>query len=278
MQSFGIQKASASAIRTLRKDIMRISSCTRLTQATVSKSSSPRHIHISTHSSKSTSLPHIKSKVRIHHHHRTCRAYTTISPSPLPSQEQTPDVVFPDPNRPDLFYHFTPPPTPLSPTLPAFALSFLDVAPPGGMDSPAVIGWLPAQTQAPEGKAGSESESTLDDFVGNDKFLVFLHDTIKSALERRQDEIWRDAAIGLGSGWMHIGDQRNIPALGRVGDPDDILATVLVQDGQIVPGTYQPMPSYRICTVDGVLQLTPGLASHLKEALAKLGQDAQNTN
>lgn len=34
-----------------------------------------------------------------------------------------------------------------------------------------------------------------------------------------------------------------------------------------MPDTYQPMPSYRLCTSDGVLQLTEGLAKRLLEVL-----------
>ena len=30
------------------------------------------------------------------------------------------------------------------------------------------------------------------------------------------------------------------------------------------------MPSYRVCTADGVLQLTPGLAQHLHAALIRV--------
>lgn len=81
-------------------------------------------------------------------------------------------------------------------------------------------------------------------------------------------------------------DSRNIPALGRIGDPDDIIASVRVEegkvslhclmtcalifkpfDGQILHETYQPMPSYRLCTSDGVMQLTEGLFARLKETL-----------
>jgi hypothetical protein len=82
-------------------------------------------------------------------------------------------------------------------------------------------------------------------------------------------------------------DERNIPALNRVGDPDDIIATVLVQDSKVRPHisfsvsilvyshlyqkiiaeTYQAMPAYRVCTADGVTQLTDGLAKKLKEIL-----------
>ncbi len=31
-------------------------------------------------------------------------------------------------------------------------------------------------------------------------------------------------------------DQRNVPALDRIGDPDDIIASVLVRDGRCVAG------------------------------------------
>lgn len=78
-----------------------------------------------------------------------------------------------------------------------------------------------------------------------------------------------------------------MPALGRIGDPDDIIASVRVENGevhrsytlcsseklshydliQILADTYQPMPSYRLCTADGVLQLTDGLAARLVELL-----------
>ena len=36
---------------------------------------------------------------------------------------------------------------------------------------------------------------------------------------------------------------------------------------QILPETYQVMPSYRLCTSDGLPQLTPGLAQKLKAVL-----------
>jgi len=80
-------------------------------------------------------------------------------------QSKLPNLVFPDPHRPDLFYHLVPPPTPLSRTHPAYALSFLgeEVALHSGLgdgESPAVIGWLPA---AQEGGG----ETTLSDFVHN---------------------------------------------------------------------------------------------------------------
>jgi hypothetical protein len=89
-------------------------------------------------------------------------------------------------------------------------------------------------------------------------------------LTEEVDDIQINGAIQLQEGWMHIHDTRNIPALGRIGDPDDILATVLVQDSKIIPETYQPMPAYRFCTADGVIQLTPGLMQKLRTRLAEI--------
>jgi hypothetical protein len=85
---------------------------------------------------------------------------------------------------------------------------------------------------------------------------------------------------------MYRTDERNIPPLNRIGDPDDILASVRVENGkvrfpspprshrlidgqflQIIAETYQAMPSYRLCTAHGVIQLTEGLASTLQSLL-----------
>ncbi|KAF9568945.1 hypothetical protein CPC08DRAFT_678513 [Agrocybe pediades] len=181
-----------------------------------------------------------------------------------------PNLVFADPHRPDLFYHLVPPPTPLSRKHPAYALSFLgeedlksgiNLGGVGDGRSPAVIGWLPAAQE------GDGKETTLSDFVQNDNFIRFMHDTIKDVLEKGEDDIWTTGAMQLQHGWMHIHDQRNVPALGRIGDPDDIIASVLVEDSKIKAETYQAMPSYRVCTADGIVQLTEGIATRLKERL-----------
>ncbi|KAG6867987.1 hypothetical protein C0993_008671 [Termitomyces sp. T159_Od127] len=100
-------------------------------------------------------------------------------------------------------------------------------------------------------------------------FRDLLNEVIKSGLENEVDEIQRNGALQLQEGWMHIHDDRNIPPLGRIGDPDDIIATVLVRDSKIIPETYQPMPAYRMCTSDGLVTLTPGLAQHLRNHLVQ---------
>ena len=81
-------------------------------------------------------------------------------------------------------------------------------------------------------------------------------------------------------------DDRNLPPLNRIGNPDDILAFIRVEGGkvhlssitlvrrfladskdsratQILAETYQATPSYRVCTVHGVTQLTEGYSNDL---------------
>ncbi|KAF8892920.1 hypothetical protein BD779DRAFT_1436270 [Infundibulicybe gibba] len=179
------------------------------------------------------------------------------------SSNTSPNGPLVDPTRPDLFYHFCSPPTPISSSLAAFALSFVR-SPPPSLDSPTIIGWLPAE--ATFSKPESQ-QAGLNDFRENVKFRDILHESILEGLCEGVDEIQINGATQVQNGWMHIHDDRNIPPLGRIGDPDDIIASVLVQDGKIITETYQPMPSYRLCTSDGILKLTPGLAQKLHSTL-----------
>lgn len=165
------------------------------------------------------------------------------------------------PTRPDLYYHRIEPPTPISTSAPAFALSFLPT-PPQSADAKSVIGWVPALPQ-------QGNEIGLDKFKENSKFRDILHRAIREGLKERVDEIQANSAIQLQHGWLHIHDERNLPPLGRIGDPDDIIASVLVENGLICAETYQPMPAYRLCTSNGVTRLTPGLAAKLQDQLQK---------
>ena len=94
------------------------------------------------------------------HFHRTCQRSNT---SPDVSGQKT---SFRDPERPDLYYHLVGPPTPVSRSQPAFALSFLPTLPEPA-DSSAIIGWLPAVVEQNSGQ--SQGEAGLNDFVENGK-------------------------------------------------------------------------------------------------------------
>ena len=94
-----------------------------------------------------------------------------------PYSSQMTDIIIPDPNRSDLFYHVVNPPTPLSKTLPAFAISFLHHSPPR-LDSSTVLGWLPAETYmtgSPDADyQNKETSASLRDFVGNREYYLQL--------------------------------------------------------------------------------------------------------
>lgn len=77
-----------------------------------------------------------------------------------------------------------------------------------------------------------------------------MHEAVQQALREGADDVWTNSAIQIQQGWMHIHgmiqyhaiigidldthiDYRNVPALGRIGDPDDIIASVLVQDSKV---------------------------------------------
>jgi len=169
----------------------------------------------------------------------------------------------------NVFYHKIPGrDTPLSQSQSGsvLAVSFIDPttdAISGNLEratSPLVVGWVPV------GEEGLETKQ----FVANDRFTGFLQDTIRDVLENELDEYWTFGAMQLQNGWMHIHDQRNIPALGRIGDPDDIIGSVLVEDSKIKPETYQPMPSYRVYTRNGITQLPEATLKRLKERLVEL--------
>jgi hypothetical protein len=92
------------------------------------------------------------------------RHFTSSPVHALPSAKPPPEIptstTFEDPSRKGLFYHLVPPPTPLSATRHAFAVSLLADAPPSP-ESSTVLGWLPAETPGDDCNAG------LNDFVEN---------------------------------------------------------------------------------------------------------------
>jgi hypothetical protein len=92
--------------------------------------------------------------------HRSCQRSNSFYPGP----ESPGQTSFSDPERSDLYYHLVDPPTPVSASQPAFALSFLSTRPKTA-DSSAIIGWLPAVSGQGQQEAG------LNDFKENgDRF------------------------------------------------------------------------------------------------------------
>lgn len=84
------------------------------------------------------------------------------------------------------------------------------------------------------------------------------------------DEVIQTLAVNRGDGFIHIADERNPADTNRVPDPSDIIASILIQEGKVVPESYEPSPTYRLVTMDGLLQLPEGLGNRLVEALKKV--------
>lgn len=70
-------------------------------------------------------------------------------------------------------------------------------------------------------------------------------------------------------GYIHINDERNLPDENRVADADDILAMALVQEGKLVPGSWEAMPTYRLFSpgFGGLITLNEELHGFLLEGL-----------
>lgn len=65
-------------------------------------------------------------------------------------------------------------------------------------------------------------------------------------------------------------DERHLPPAGRIGEPEDLIASVFVQDGKILAETYAPTPTYRVVTGDGPLVLPRGLDQALIKDLERI--------
>ncbi|KZT60053.1 hypothetical protein CALCODRAFT_466230 [Calocera cornea HHB12733] len=202
-------------------------------------------------------------------------AFRTFHSSPAVLQ------TFQDPDRPSLFYHLLPA-ADYAPRY--FALSFLP-HPPSTPSSRTILGFLPA---VPDDGGGSEQAAPqegdglgLNDFRENSGFLGVLHQVLKEGVLK--DEGWTGEAVRRGEGYMPIFDMRNPPMPSRTPEPEDTIAMVEVKNGlvrspppspsfPIVPSTYEPMPTYRLCTPDGILTLSDTLEWKLVDHLSQIAE------
>ncbi|KAI5994292.1 hypothetical protein EDC04DRAFT_2586330, partial [Pisolithus marmoratus] len=162
-----------------------------------------------------------------------------------------------------------------------YALSLLPT-PPFCRRSTTVIGWLLAITEETSG----DTEAGLDGFEENCTRL-FSHrlvPLVRNRSRRPTERCRSGPMISLTSTRMnadtithHKTNSCNIP-LGRIGDADGIIESVPVEDNkmralhtsllsEILPNNRRAMPSYRLCTSDGPIQPTEGLAEELRTIL-----------
>ncbi|KAI9262211.1 hypothetical protein BDA99DRAFT_438899 [Phascolomyces articulosus] len=99
--------------------------------------------------------------------------------------------------------------------------------------------------------------------MDNASFVDFLTRVLKENVHKVNDPILKSLAEWQKEGWLHIGDERNPPPWGRIPFPEDIIGSVLVQNGIIQPDTYQAMPTHRLATSSGFMQLSEPLTQCL---------------
>lgn len=69
----------------------------------------------------------------------------------------------------------------------------------------------------------------------------------------------------------HIADERAPADANRVPDPQDILASVLVQGGRVVGASYEPnRVAYRVVSEQGLMRIPGGLLDRVRDACRKV--------
>ncbi|KAJ1980698.1 hypothetical protein H4R35_001020 [Dimargaris xerosporica] len=197
-------------------------------------------------------------------------------------------TIVPDKAYPNLAWHVNPavvPPIPVQTTLSLVALSFfppsarlsnatstqhLDEAHQLPLDARTIIGWV-TQVDRAQLIAQRRWPITPQQFINNPAFQAWLHHELKRCAHYA-DPILCATAKSLPDGWTHIADERHPPPYGRIPSPEDIIGSVKVENGQIVPESYQPMPSHRPVSAHGLFRLSDGFHQHL---VAKLGEMAE---
>ncbi|ORY88113.1 hypothetical protein BCR35DRAFT_302029 [Leucosporidium creatinivorum] len=174
------------------------------------------------------------------------------------------------PSYPGLFYH----PTNSSLSKTAYHLSFLPTPAPHPHFSPSTIGVLDYNPRdLALGRAGAGGAGVPEllprNFTENQLFKEVLHEILKGVVGG--DSGLDTVAKSRGEdGWIHIPDHRSPPSQGRIPDPSDIIASLLVTNGQIDPASYEPGQMHRLVTSDGMMRLDEGLMKGLREGLEKV--------
>jgi hypothetical protein len=127
-----------------------------------------------------------------------------------------------------------------------------------GLAPEAVVGLLAVGVDGPGG-------IQPDHFQENPAFVRFLHEMIA-------DDIFvvpgiREQASAVGEhGWVDVLDARTPDPAGDV-PPCDVIGSVEVRDGVLVPMSYRPNEHHRLLTGDGFFQLPEELEMSLLKRL-----------
>ncbi len=110
-------------------------------------------------------------------------------------------------------------------------------------------------------------DMTVEDFVPNAAFLEFLGHIIQThaaALPSLQKQ-----AARVRNGSVYVVDWRRVH---QGGQPpfEDVIGWLAVRQGELIPQSYNPNPSYQIISAHGPMELEPLLEEKLLEAARRL--------
>eukprot|EP01134_Creolimax_fragrantissima_P007172 CFRG7172T1 len=122
---------------------------------------------------------------------------------------------------------------------------------------PTLIGWL---------KKGTEV--TPQNFEDNREFIKFYQEVVSDSILNCPDTQYLAGIYK--EGFMHIHDCRNPPYQNRIPEHEDIVGSVRVHRGEMVPGTYEPMPVHRVVSAKGLMQLNTFLHQKLLDTYSRI--------
>ncbi|GAA5830812.1 hypothetical protein JCM11251_001083 [Rhodosporidiobolus azoricus] len=181
---------------------------------------------------------------------------------------------------PDLYYH--PLDSSSSSASLSYSLSYLPDPPPSLAFSPTTIGLLrPLAQPSAQSTFPGDKQPEIDvegvppltprSFQENSDFLKLVHTTLREAVE---GDLWLQTQAKSMEGtdtYIHIPDHRCPADANRQPSPQDILASLLVQSGKLVPESYEPNKvAYRLVTEDGLMRLPEGLHKAVVQACGRV--------
>ncbi|GAA5885771.1 hypothetical protein JCM6882_007559 [Rhodosporidiobolus microsporus] len=214
----------------------------------------------------------------------TPRLSTLLPRRPSPSSSLRFSSSIPSRIYPDLYYH------PLDSSEPqptSYSLSYLPTPPPSLTFSPTTIGLVrplpasPPSSNSSSSSAGDEPGKAQEDprlppitprtFQENSDFLKLVHTALREAVE---GDLWLQTQAKSMEGadtYIHIPDHRCPASHPRLPAPQDILSSLLVQSGQLVPSSYEANSvAYRLVSEDGLMRLPEGLHAKVVEACRRV--------
>ena len=109
---------------------------------------------------------------------------------------------------------------------------------------------------------------TPENFRPNPRFIEFMHQVIRTGAPLDPD--LNATAREQGNGYVYIIDLRTPEGpLGQV-PPEDIIGAFQVQNGDIIPASYEANNLHRVFTTNGLISLPPSLHAAFVARLPKV--------